>query len=44
MPKDIFTGSFKFDSSNFTNNGNAVAYPAEIEDLFANTIEEGQDG
>ena len=43
MPKDIFTGSFKFDSSHFTNNGNAVAYPAEIEDLFANTIEEGQD-
>ena len=43
-PKDIFSGSFRFDSSHFTNNGNAVAYPAEIEDMFANTIEEDQDG
>ena len=42
--KEIFTGSFKFDSNHFTNNGNAVAYPVEIEALFANTIEEGQDG
>ncbi len=43
-PKDIFTGSFKFDGSYFADEGGAIAYPAEIESLFVKTLREGQNG
>ncbi len=43
-PKDIFTGSFKFDSSYFADEDGAIAYPAEIESLFEKAKREGQNG
>ena len=33
-PGEMFTGSFRFDSNYFTDGSGAVAYPAEIGDLF----------
>lgn len=42
-PKEIFTGSFKFsDSSVFGDDSGALAYPAEIVDLFEKTITENE--
>lgn len=46
-PQEIFTGDFKFGSSNvFGDKDGALPYPADIEDLFEKTIiqEESQNG
>lgn len=43
-PKEMFTGSFKFDANHFSDEGGALAYPSEIEELFARTLQEATNG